>query len=146
MSAIRITIEPINEGDVVRVTGKVPPLETEKEERVYIMDTSLVPVTPPLVIELEGGEKLSLECEMLQKHVYDKEQFAAVKIPPDTTLPEYKAKEGERNVREAKERDEKEEKDSPKKAKAKEPFPGSVGGAKDSHEVKGEASPRESRR
>ncbi len=181
MSALRVTIEPVNPGDVIRVTGTVPPKETEKEPKVYRMDTSLEPVTNPLVIEIEGGEKLAIECEMLQKIEYDRDQFAAMKIPPDVTLPEYKAIEKERDDKEAKEREDEEEKRTGAKRKHEErvkqlkedsdkgrttpvggqtdeevqekarksggggqstPFQATgaaVGGAKDSHDVKGEA-------
>ncbi len=191
MGTLRVTIEPTNDGDVIRVKGTVPPKETEKEGRAYSMDTSMTPVPQPLVIEIEGGEKLNIECEMLQKHDYDAEQFAAVKIPPDVTIQEYKEIERKRNEKEAKEREDEEEKrtgtkkkhaerlkqleeDSragrttpvggstdeevrgragqmsgegkvggePKSGAQQTPFPGTgaqVGGARDSHDVKGEA-------
>lgn len=120
MSALRVTIEPVSPGDVIRVTGTVPPKETEKEPKVYRMDTSLEPVTNPLVIEIEGGEKLAIECEMLQRHEYDKEQFAAVKIPPDVTLGEYKQIESEKNAKEAKKLEDEEEKRTGAKKKHEE--------------------------
>jgi hypothetical protein len=173
MGTVRVTIEPMNDGDVIKITGTVPPPETEKDPKVYTMTTSTQAVTPPLIIELEGNEKLNIECEMLSKHEYDKDQFAAVKIPPDTTLADFKATEGKKNAEAEKKREDEEEKRTGAKKKAKErddemnkvskdrkpegaiadsgaktPFPGTgaqVGGARDSHDVKAEAHPRPTR-